>query len=244
MGLWDYTLVLWLNQLIAYNERTFFAALFLSDRVPWVLCSAVFVALWFIHGERMARSLDETQDPVYRNRLVVVTILLGAVFAFIVARILNVLWDRPRPLAWMELQVPIAPEIWQEVVTAVGLGEAFPSDHTAFWGAVTAGLFLISRRAGWAGVACTTFFAALRVALGYHYPSDMVAGFALGLIGVALAYAIRRRLIWLVNPFLQLFDHRPALMYAFAMLVLLDITQRFAWLFGLLAILFGVHIPG
>ncbi|NPA27368.1 MAG: phosphatase PAP2 family protein [Chloroflexi bacterium] len=243
MFLWDYTLVQWLNHLIAQSERTFFAALFLSDRVPWVLCSAVFVALWFVHGERMNR-MDETQDPVYRNRVVVVTILLGAALAFIAARILMALWDRPRPLAWMELQVLMPPEKWQKVVEAVGTGKAFPSDHTAFWGAVSAGLFLLSPWLGAVGTLATLFFAALRIALGYHYPTDIIAGYAIGWMGVAIAYALRDRMRWFINPILQLFDQQPAWMYGFGMLVLLDITQRFAWLFAILTILFGFHVPG
>lgn len=240
---WDETIVLWLNHLIAFKPQYFQAALFLSDTIPWILSSAVLVALWFAQGERQAEQWDE-EDEVYRHRLVVLTTLIGAVLAFMAARPLAFWTARPVPLTWMPLQAPIDPAVWARVVEVFRQQHgAFPSDHAAFWGALTAGVWLVSRR--WSGVVFlgVVFFGALRVALGYHYPTDVIAGFALGMMGQAIAFALRRKMRWLLNPLLMQVDARPHWAYALGLLILLDISQRMAWLFGILATWFGVYLP-
>lgn len=240
---WDESAVLWLNHLIALKPQYFHAALFLSDVIPWILASAILVALWFARGEQQAEQWDE-EDEVYRHRLAVLTTLIGAVLAFAAARPLAFWTARPVPLTWMPLQAPIDPTVWARVVEVFRQQHgAFPSDHAAFWGALTAGVWLVSRR--WSGVVFlgVVFFSALRVALGYHYPTDMVAGFALGMMGQAIAFALRRKMSWLLNPFLMQVDARPHWAYALGLLILLDISQRMAWFFGILATWLGIYLP-
>ncbi len=242
---WDLIGLLWLNHLVARSESTFLAALFLSDRVPWVLSAATLVWMWFLGGDLPPVEEDEPLDsPRLRGRQQVLLVLLAAVLAFIAARPIAALVQRPRPLvSGLPLQAPVAPEVWQAVVQALGSSRAFPSDHTAFWGALSVGLFLIHRRAGVISTLATLFFSGLRIGLGYHYPSDMLAGWLLGFWMLALVYLLRDRLAWLINPTLRFFDRAPVIMYPLAMLALLDITQRLAWLFGLLANLFGIQVP-
>ncbi len=240
---WDEQVVLWLNQWLAQTPQRFQAALFLSDLIPWILSSAALAALWFARGERPAEPWEE-DDPVYQHRLIVVSTLLGAVLAFAAARPLAYWTARPTPLTWLPIQAPIDPEVWGRVVAVFSQQRgAFPSDHAAFWGALVAGVWLVSRR--WGGVAFlgALFFSVLRIGLGYHYPTDMVAGFALGVTGQAVAYALRRRMSWLLNPFLMQVDVRPHWAYALGLLVLLDISQRLAWFFGFLATWLGIYLP-
>jgi len=241
---WDLIGLLWLNHLVARSEGTFLVALFLSDRVPWVLSAAALVGMWFLGGD-LPRSEDESlESPRLRGRQQVLLVLLAAVLAFIAARPLAYLAHRPRPLvSGLPLSAPVAPEVWQAVVQALGGTMAFPSDHTAFWGALSVGIFLLDRRAGVGSVIAVLFFSALRIGLGYHYPSDVLAGWLLGFWMLAIVYLLRGRLAWLINPTLRFFDSAPVLMYPLAMLALLDITQRMAWLFGLLANLFGIQVP-
>ncbi len=241
---WDITWVLWLNDFIAQSERLFFWALFLSDRVPWVLSSLTLVALWFARrqaGEQVQEFHD--RDPVYRQRIRVFSVGLGALLAFIVARPMAYYWNRPRPFLVMPIKAPIDPQIWAEIMRVLGSDGAFPSDHTAFWGAITAGVFLTSPWWGIVALIATTFFAAVRVALGYHYPTDMIAGFFIGTFCVLLVYGFRHKLRWLFDPWLLLFNHQPAWAYALSLMVLLDITQRMAWFFGIMATAFGLYFP-
>lgn len=63
---------------------------------------------------------------------------------------------------------------------------SFPSDHATMAGAVAAGLLLSQRRWGVPAVIAAVAMAFTRVYVGAHYPSDVVAGLALG-AGVAVA---------------------------------------------------------
>ena len=73
-----------------------------------------------------------------------------------------------------------------------GYASSFPSDTATLYFAVAAIIFSLSRV--W-GVAAFVWVAAVialpRVYLLYHWPSDIVAGFALGVAGVALAQRCR-----------------------------------------------------
>ena len=65
---------------------------------------------------------------------------------------------------------------------------SFPSDHAALFFTLAVGIYFASRRAGWF---CFIYYSLLficlpRVYLGEHYPTDIVAGAAIGMVpGVA-----------------------------------------------------------
>ena len=84
---------------------------------------------------------------------------------------------------------------------------SFPSDHSTAAAAIAFGLVLASRAIGrrWLGytaVACALVLGFSRIYVGAHYPSDVLAGIALGaLVALALApvamQALRPPLGWL-----------------------------------------------
>ena len=53
---------------------------------------------------------------------------------------------------------------------------AFASDHAVMAGAVTAGMFLVSRRLGLVAAAAAVLMAFARVYIAAHYPIDVLAG--------------------------------------------------------------------
>jgi membrane-associated phospholipid phosphatase len=57
---------------------------------------------------------------------------------------------------------------------------SFPSDHATVAGAVALGLLLTNRRWGSIAVVLAVVMAFTRVYVGAHYPSDVLAGLALG----------------------------------------------------------------
>jgi membrane-associated phospholipid phosphatase len=57
---------------------------------------------------------------------------------------------------------------------------SFPSDHATAAGAVAAGLLIANRRWGIVAAIAALLMAATRVYVGVHYPSDVLAGLALG----------------------------------------------------------------
>ena len=75
--------------------------------------------------------------------------------------------------------------------------QSFPSGHTTHCFGVAVAVLMLAPRWGLGFLAAAGLVAWSRMYLGSHYPSDVLAGAALGtLIGAALALAIRR---WLEN---------------------------------------------
>jgi membrane-associated phospholipid phosphatase len=70
---------------------------------------------------------------------------------------------------------------------------SFPSDHATMAGAVTVGLFLVSRRLGALTAIAAVLMALARVYIGAHYPQDVVAGLALGALVTGIGYLLARR---------------------------------------------------
>ena len=100
----------------------------------------------------------------------------------------------------------------------------FPSDHAAFFLALSLGILLACRRAGAVALAWTLAVTlAGRVAAGMHWPADIVAGMALGaavLAALQLAFAGRGARLW--RPVLGWAERWPGLTAALLFLLLLE----------------------
>ena len=59
-------------------------------------------------------------------------------------------------------------------------GFSFPSSHAAMFGALTYCVFYLNKKAGYIFLVLTLVIGISRIVLGVHYPSDILAGFALG----------------------------------------------------------------
>jgi len=105
--------------------------------------------------------------------------------AVLAARVLALaLPFRERPLRNPELHF-VLPHAMSS--SAVFGWSSFPSDNASLFFGVAFGIFLVSRRAGILALCHTTLVVAFaRVYLGYHYPTDILAGAALGIGAVAL----------------------------------------------------------
>jgi undecaprenyl-diphosphatase len=114
------------------------------------------------------------------------TVSLGLALA--VAHVVSGLVDRPRPFVAhphaVHLFVAHAPDA------------SFPSDHATAAFAIAMAVWLRDRRWGAALLVLAALLALGRVALGLHYPADVVAGALLGIAGALLVHAapVRRRL--------------------------------------------------
>ena len=68
----------------------------------------------------------------------------------------------------------------RRVLSAPSLDPSFPSDHAAVAFAIAFGVLAFSRRAGILFLAAATLISLSRIALGLHYPSDVLAGALVG----------------------------------------------------------------
>lgn len=108
-----------------------------------------------------------------RWKLASASALVAAAVALLANQVIAHLWDRPRPFT-------VHPAL-THVLSARTTDPSFPSDHAAAAFAIAFAVFVFSRRAGALFLAAATLIALSRIALGLHYPSDVVAGMLVGL---------------------------------------------------------------
>jgi undecaprenyl-diphosphatase len=91
---------------------------------------------------------------------------------------------------------------------------SFPSDHAALFFALALSIYFVSRRAGIAALCYAFFIVCLpRLYMGFHYPTDILAGALLGL-GVASLAKIALFRVALTRPAIRLLKESPGAFYA------------------------------
>ncbi len=127
-----------------------------------ILFLAVLAALFLARGKYRSRN----------GRNGVAAAGLSAALALLVAQLIATVWDRARPYE--------AHPASSHLLLSPSLDPSFPSDHAtgAFARAVAVGLR--HRKAGLLTLALATLVSVGRVALGTHYPTDVLGGAALG----------------------------------------------------------------
>lgn len=108
-----------------------------------------------------------------------IVLLIGGGMGYLFNKIISVLWFRPRPFVTEHL----IPLIHKAVES-----KSFPSDHamSAFF---IATVLVLHKRSWWWTYVLAVAIAIGRVAVGVHYPTDILVG---ALIGVVLGHIIVR----------------------------------------------------
>ncbi|MGF6612826.1 membrane-associated phospholipid phosphatase [Paraburkholderia sp. WSM4175] len=166
---------------------------------------------------------DECRE--WRREMVLATLASGIV-ALVVGRLLtHWLPFRVRPVYNTELHLRFASgEIKDAVLTN---WSSFPSDHAMLWMAVATGIFLMSRRVGVLALLYTALFICLpRAYLGFHYPTDLLVGAAVGIVitVVMTRDAIRVRY---ATPMLRWTERHPAPAATLAFILCLQLVTQF-----------------
>lgn len=114
-----------------------------------------------------------------RNKLFLFLPLTAALISrFVFTEIIKFFYFRPRPF----VEQAISPLI-EHAPTA-----SFPSGHTAFFFALSAGVYSFNKKVGLWFFVASTLIGFSRVFAGLHYISDIVGGLAVGLFS-----------FWLIN---------------------------------------------
>jgi undecaprenyl-diphosphatase len=121
------------------------------------------------------------------GRHAVVAAGFSALLALGIAHLVADLWARPRPY----LTHPDA-----HLFIARSHDTSFPSDHATAAFAIAVALLLRHRKAGWLALALATILSIARVAVGTHYPADVVAGALIGTVAALVLWhpSVRRPL--------------------------------------------------
>lgn len=127
-------------------------------------------ATWFWPG---------TADDRGRRERLAAYAVAAALLGLSVAQIIAHLWLRDRPYVHHSatLLVPVSGD------------PSFPSDHAVGSFALATPYLLAKRRLGWLLLGAATLLAIARVAVGTHYPSDVVGG---ALVGAGAGWLVWR----------------------------------------------------
>lgn len=216
MNIFDSSLINFLNS--ASQKSEFFDSLidFItgSNLIKGGLIVSMLWFFWFQKGDKL----------IFRRERVIIA-LVSCLVAIAAARLLAlVLPFRIRPYLNPEINFkmpfgngPRNLEAWS----------SFPSDHAVLFFSLATGIYLISRKTGMLAYLFVILFICIpRVYMGYHYPTDVIAGAIIGIL-ITLTVSINkihRPINQKVNEFASAF---PGIFYAVFFLLSYQIVTLF-----------------
>ena len=215
----DQSIVLFLNQFAA-RSAVFDEVMYdLADAsiLQGGLFMAYFWWCWFRE--------DGGGAAVGERRQQIIIAITGAIVAVVVSRILQVtLPFHQRPLHAPELHFVVPLGVNPQTLN---MWNSLPSDHAAIYFALATAVWYQSRALGYAAMLWSLVLALLpRVYLGYHYPSDIIAGAVCGAVLMALVWHLTPRGQTLGRIIAWERSHRLAF-YAVAFLVTYELATLF-----------------
>jgi undecaprenyl-diphosphatase len=130
-----------------------------------------------------------------RWKLACSSALIASGVALATNQVISHIWVRPRPFTDHPALT--------HVLSARTADPSFPSDHASAAFAIAFAVLAFSRRAGVLFLAVATLIGLSRIALGMHYPSDVLAGALVGFGAAVLVTTLGRpwvdRLVVLVS---------------------------------------------
>jgi undecaprenyl-diphosphatase len=180
----------------ATDGNTFFETITMIGKSDWILYGTGCVILVFtiFTADRFAGKLHRLWHRLFLTAYFIFT---SIAFSGLITNGLKIVFGRLRPPK-VEGAVP-----WEAVPFTPGYDYAsFPSGHSTTSGALAMALALLFPRFAWWFIAAGILIAASRSFIGVHFPSDVVAGLALG-AGFTWIYArsfARKRLLFHYLP--------------------------------------------
>jgi undecaprenyl-diphosphatase len=164
----DWSVLHTLNDFLFQHDQVEDPLLFYVNASEALFVATLAVVFLLAHGRR---HLDW--------RRATVAAVLSAGLGLAVAKLLSELVDRARPF--------VADPHGVHLFSGHAADPGFPSDHATAAFAIATAIVLRKRRAGYFALGAAAVLSIGRVALGVHYPSDVLAGAA---VGAAAALAL------------------------------------------------------
>lgn len=152
----------------------FYLVVFGAEILPWFLAAGL--GLWL--------ALSKTK--IKTGRIIAIA-LVSSFITYVLAILFKYNFPSPRPFE-------VLTEVKPFFLTAQG--DAFPSGHAAFFGALALGLFWQDKRVGSVFIAGAVLMGICRILAGVHWPVDILASFVLAGVISLIVQGVARRLIF------------------------------------------------
>jgi undecaprenyl-diphosphatase len=166
----DWSLLHTLNDFLFRHDAVEDPLLFYVEASEALFAATLAVVFLAAHGARHAALRRAT-----------VAAVLSAGLGLAVAKVISEIVDRARPF--------VADPHGVHLFSPHAADPGFPSDHATAAFAIAVAIFLRNRGWGVAALIAATVLAAGRVALGVHYPSDVLGGAAVGTAAALVLWA-------------------------------------------------------
>lgn len=215
-----------LNGMVAATPRSFDAALGIGQNLMWLLFAIVLTHIWF-SGNPGVSATQVGYRSLVGNRRRVVLMMLALLLGLIYVALLHVAFFRVRPLVDELLRVPVLPEAWQILRLRYSPESAFVDEQAVLLGILLVNILLFNRRMLLFVAGLGFLILGARIGLGLHWPTDAIAGLALGMLLASLCIAIESRIRPHLNRAIYLYEYHPVLLYGLSVLLMVDLMQQF-----------------
>lgn len=113
-------------------------------------------------------------------KLALIFLLVSAVSAYLISTVIGLFYFRLRPFVDHPVMM---------LIHKSAFDKSFPSDHTSVAFAIALTLFFFNKRIGSCALLIALCIGIGRIAVGVHYPSDILAGI---IVGISSAYVVHR----------------------------------------------------
>jgi len=146
------------------NFLIYFCAVWLG----WVMVAGLIVYFFF------------TKKKISVLRLIGLS-SFSAGLAWVITSLIKYNWPSPRPFEVINDLLPLF---------VTDTGDAFPSGHATFFGALAVGVWLQKKKLGIIFIIGALLVAIARVLAGVHWPADVIAGLAVGSLVSLIVYLV------------------------------------------------------
>ncbi len=170
----------YINNLAFQNKILGNFAIFCAKDLPYVILVVAFLFFLF-HRKNAKAFLENWRYKAVELICIVGTISFAWLFGFVIKNATHV----PRPFVSLEGVHQLIPES----------GFSFPSLHTAFFAALAVAIYLFNKKLGVIFMLGAILIGLARIAVGVHYPVDILGGLVLGtLVAIGVFWFLKRKL--------------------------------------------------